>query len=45
MLDFEHFCTYRQCGASDARRHCPFLSAAEKDAVLGGNAAQLFNLV
>jgi hypothetical protein len=26
------------------RKHCPFLTAAEKDAVLGGNAAQLFGL-
>jgi hypothetical protein len=26
------------------RKHCPFLMPAEKDAVLGGNAAQLFGL-
>jgi hypothetical protein len=26
------------------RRHCPFLSAAEKDLILGGNAAELIGL-
>jgi predicted TIM-barrel fold metal-dependent hydrolase len=43
MPNVERFCTYRQC-VDYVRKHCPFLTAAEKDAVLGGNAAQLFDL-
>ena len=43
MPNLERFCTYRQC-VDYVRKHCPFLTAAEKDAVLGGNAAQLFKL-
>jgi predicted TIM-barrel fold metal-dependent hydrolase len=43
MPNLERFCTYRQC-VDYVRKHCPFLTAAEKDAVLGGNAAQLFGL-
>ena len=43
MPNLERFCTYRQC-VDYVRKHCLFLTAGEKDAVLGGNAAQLFNL-
>ena len=43
MPNVERFCTYRQC-VDYVRKHCPFLSASEKDAVLGGNVAQLFGL-
>jgi predicted TIM-barrel fold metal-dependent hydrolase len=43
MPNLERFCTYRQC-VNYVRKHCPFLSASEKDAVLGGNVAQLFGL-
>jgi predicted TIM-barrel fold metal-dependent hydrolase len=43
MPNLERFCTYRQC-VDYVRKHCAFLTAAEKDAVLGGNAAQLFGL-
>ncbi len=43
MPNVERFCTYRQC-VDYVRKHCAFLTAAEKDAVLGGNAAQLFDL-
>jgi len=43
MPNLERFCTYRQC-VDYVRNHCPFLTASEKDAVLGRNAAQLFRL-
>jgi len=43
MPNVERFCTYRQC-VDYVRRHCPFLSAAEKDLILGGNAAELIGL-
>jgi predicted TIM-barrel fold metal-dependent hydrolase len=43
MPNVERFCTYRQ-SLNYVRRYCAFLSAAEKDAVLGGNVAQLFAL-
>jgi predicted TIM-barrel fold metal-dependent hydrolase len=43
MPNLERFCTYRQC-VDYVRKHCAFLSAAEKDAILGGNAAQLLGL-
>jgi predicted TIM-barrel fold metal-dependent hydrolase len=43
MPNVERFCTYRQ-SLDYVRRHCACLSAAEKDAVLGGNVAQLFGL-
>jgi predicted TIM-barrel fold metal-dependent hydrolase len=43
MPNVERFCTYRQC-VDYVRRHCDFLSAAEKDLVLGGNAAALIGL-
>jgi predicted TIM-barrel fold metal-dependent hydrolase len=43
MPNVERFCTYRQC-VDYVRKHCTFFSASEKDAVLGGNVAQLFGL-
>jgi len=43
MPNLERFCTYRQC-VDYVRKHCAFLTAAEKDAVLGDNVAQLFGL-
>jgi hypothetical protein len=43
MPNVERFCTYRQ-SLDYVRRYCAFLSAAEKNAVLGGNAAQLLGL-
>jgi predicted TIM-barrel fold metal-dependent hydrolase len=43
MPNVERFCTYRQ-SLDYVRKHCAFLSASEKDAVLGANAAQLFGL-
>jgi predicted TIM-barrel fold metal-dependent hydrolase len=43
MPNVERFCTYRQC-VDYVRRHCDFLTAAEMDLVLGGNAAGLVGL-
>ncbi len=43
MPNVERFCTYRQC-VDYIRRHCGFLTAAEKDLILGGNAAELVGL-
>jgi len=43
MPNVERFCTYRQ-SVDYVRRYCPFMTASEKDAALGGNAAQLFGL-
>ena len=43
MPNVERFCTYRQC-VDYVRKHCAFLSASEKDAVMGRNAAQLLGL-
>jgi predicted TIM-barrel fold metal-dependent hydrolase len=43
MPNVERFCTYRQC-LDYIRKHCAFMTAAEKDAVLGGNVGALFNL-
>ena len=43
MPNVERFCTYRQ-SLDYVRKHCQFLTASEKDAVLGGNAERLFNL-
>jgi predicted TIM-barrel fold metal-dependent hydrolase len=43
MPNVERFCTYTQC-VDYVRRHCAFLSAREKDAILGGNIAQLFGI-
>jgi len=43
MPNVERFCTYRQC-VDYVRKYCPFLSAAEKDQILGGNAAELVGI-
>jgi predicted TIM-barrel fold metal-dependent hydrolase len=43
MPNVERFCTYRQC-VDYVRRHCGFLSAGEKDRILGANAAELIGL-
>ncbi|MBI1778912.1 MAG: amidohydrolase [Proteobacteria bacterium] len=43
MPNVERFCTYRQC-VDYVRKHCTFLSAAEKELILGGNAAELIGL-
>jgi predicted TIM-barrel fold metal-dependent hydrolase len=37
------WCTYRQA-VDFIRRHCNFLSPAEKALILGGNAARMFNI-
>ncbi len=43
MPNVERFCTYTQC-VDYVRRHCGFLSASEKDAVLGGNIDRLLGI-
>jgi len=43
MPNAERFCTYQQ-SLDHVRRHCGFLSAAEKDRILGDNVAALFGL-
>ena len=43
MPNVERFCTYRQC-VDYVRRHCTFLSASEKDAILGVNIARLMGI-
>lgn len=43
MPNVERFCTYTQC-VDYVRRHCAFLSASEKDAVLGGNVDTLLGI-
>lgn len=43
MPNVERFCTYRQC-VDYVRKYCPFLSAGEKDRILGGNAAELLSI-
>lgn len=43
MPNVERFCTYKQC-VDYVRRHCIFLSASEKDLILGLNAAGLIGL-
>jgi predicted TIM-barrel fold metal-dependent hydrolase len=43
MPNVERFCTYRQC-VDYVRRHCPFLSTGEKEAILGRNIAALLGL-
>jgi predicted TIM-barrel fold metal-dependent hydrolase len=40
MPNVERFCTYTQC-VDYVRRHCGFLTATEKDAILGGNMVEL----
>ncbi len=43
MPNVERFCTYRQC-VDYVRRHCTFLSAKEKELILGDNAAELLGI-
>ena len=43
MPNVERFCTYKQC-VDYVRKHCAFLTAAEKDKILGHNIAALFGL-
>jgi predicted TIM-barrel fold metal-dependent hydrolase len=43
MPALERACTYRQ-SIDYVRAHCPFMTAREKDRVLGGNAAEMFGL-
>jgi predicted TIM-barrel fold metal-dependent hydrolase len=43
MPNVERFCTYRQC-VDYVRRHSTFLSAADKERILGGNVAALLGL-
>jgi predicted TIM-barrel fold metal-dependent hydrolase len=43
MPNVERFCTYRQC-VDYVRKHCAFLSAGEKDRILGANVAEILGL-
>jgi predicted TIM-barrel fold metal-dependent hydrolase len=43
MPNVERFCTYTQC-VDYVRRYCGFLSATEKDAILGGNVGELLGI-
>jgi predicted TIM-barrel fold metal-dependent hydrolase len=43
MPNVERFCTYRQ-SLDYVRRYCPFLTGREKDAILGGNLEELFDI-
>jgi hypothetical protein len=43
MPNVERFCTYRQ-SLDYVRNYCSFLTAAEKERVLGANAAELIGL-
>jgi predicted TIM-barrel fold metal-dependent hydrolase len=43
MPNVERFCTYRQC-VDYVRSYCSFLTPAEKDQILGGNAAQFIGI-
>ena len=43
MPNVERFCTYRQC-VDYVRKYCSFLSAGEKERILGLNAAELIRL-
>ena len=43
MPNVERFCTYKQ-SLDYVRHHCGFLSARERDLVLGGNLARVFGL-
>jgi predicted TIM-barrel fold metal-dependent hydrolase len=40
MPNVERFCTYTQ-SVDYVRRHCSFLTASEKDRILGGNVAEI----
>ena len=43
MPNVERFCIYTQC-VDYVRRHCNFLTAHEKDQILGGNLNRMFGL-
>ena len=43
MPNLERFCTYKQ-SLDYLRRHCSFLSAKEKERILGGNLAELLGI-
>ncbi|WP_204275412.1 amidohydrolase family protein, partial [Enterobacter hormaechei] len=43
MPNVERFCTYRQ-SLDYVRRHCSFLSASEKDAILGGTLDEMLGV-
>jgi len=43
MPNVERFCTYTQC-VDYVRRHCPFLTATEKEAILGGTLTKLLRI-
>jgi predicted TIM-barrel fold metal-dependent hydrolase len=43
MPNVERFCTYRQC-VDYVRRHCTFLTGAEKDRILGRNVAEMMGI-
>ncbi len=43
MPNVERFCTYTQC-VDYVRRHCAFLTASEKDLILGGNLDALLGI-
>jgi predicted TIM-barrel fold metal-dependent hydrolase len=43
MPNVERFCTYTQC-VDYVRRYCGFLTASEKDAILGGTVAGLLGI-
>jgi len=43
MPNVERFCTYRQ-SLDYVRKYCAFLTAGEKDRILGTNAAELLHL-
>ncbi len=43
MPNVERFCTYRQ-SVDYVRRHCPFLTPSEKDAILGGTMDALLGV-
>lgn len=43
MPNVERFCTYKQ-SVDYVRRYCGFLTASEKDRILGGNVAEMIGL-
>ena len=43
MPNVERFCTYKQ-SLDYVRRYCDFLTAAEKDRILGDNVAEMIGL-
>jgi hypothetical protein len=43
MPNVERFCTYKQ-SIDYVRRYCPFLTAPEKDMILGGTMDRLLGI-